>query len=379
MADHTPNEFSEAGFLTRLRHWRDIMPWLSLADCLSPATSLIGIALTLVALHIGSWFNFFLERGVEGHLEHTIPAAAYYPPAVKPVISANALPQELDLLAVPSVIDAQAYLVSPLRAVASDPPGTKVFLIRAMQQYILFVVWMFPAGYIMRRTALKVSQREQMSSRETIALIWQRKASFLAAPTLTLGVAMLCLLCFLILGWVDRVPLIGSFIATVGAWIGIVLVFLCGLLLLGTMLTLPMMWASIMIEGHADGFDAASRGFEYISQRPFRWVAYLVMGTLMAIVALNLISGVFATGLVFTRSAFSLGSGAENALPWGVFTLVSEIPLAIAFNLMWSINGVAYLLLRRDANHQDMEEVWEPPRPPAKPLPELSRTPDPQQ
>ncbi|WP_417736857.1 hypothetical protein [Rosistilla oblonga] len=371
MPDILSNEFSEPGFLKRLRNWRDAMPWLVLAQCLQSATSVVALILALAALFLGSWGAFALERTIENRDYKAFPDCAALPVRVPLTGSPNLLPAELSQVRGPSVIGVQMYLTSPIRQLAVEQRDPLVFGLRLLQQFWLFAVWILPAGFVMRAAALNVAGRERMSTPDALKLVLKRFPSFLSGVALTLGFMLLCLTYFLLLGFVDRIPAVGTILATAGGLLGLPILFIAGILLFGSLLAFPLMWSSVVVEPYADGFDAASRGFEYIIQRPFRFAAYVVMVWLLSIVIANLLSGIFSCGLALASSAFGLTAAADSHLPFAVQTIAQHVPTAIAFNLFWAFSVGIYLLLRRDANHQDIEEVWEPPQPPAKPLPDL--------
>ncbi|MEZ6087637.1 MAG: hypothetical protein R3C05_06350 [Pirellulaceae bacterium] len=292
-----------------------------------------------------------------------------------PTVGIPLLPSELSNVQVPSFAGVFLYMTSPVRALCESKVDGTVFAIRWAQQFWLFAVWIFPAGYVMRLSALSVAGRERMGTLETWKMVFQRYASFLSGTLLTFGFALLCLSYFLILGWIDRIPTIGHLLAIVGSIVGLPVLFIAGVLLFGTLLSFPLMWSSVVVESYADGFDAASRGFEYVIQRPFRFAAYVIMVTLLTIVIANFASGVTSIGLAFVNNAFAAGTSSGKGLPTGIESLVRMIPVALAFNLFWAFAAGIYLLLRRDANHQDVEDVWEPALPAGDPLPELNITP----
>lgn len=371
MPDILSNEFSEPGFLKRLRNWRDAMPWLVLAQCLQSATSVVAMILSLAALFAGSWGAFALERTIENRDYPAVPDCAAIPIRVPLTGNVRLLPAELLQVRGPSLVGVHLYLTSPIRQLAAEQHDPWVFALRLLQQFWMFAVWILPAGYVMRGAALNVAGRERMSTPDTFKLVCKRTPSFLSGLALTIGFALICLTYFVLLGLVDRIPMVGSALAIAGGLLGLPLLFIAGILVFGSILTFPLMWGSVVAEPYADGFDAASRGFEYVIQRPFRFAAYVVMVWLLSIVVINLVSGIFTTGLGLANFAFELTSAGEAGLPRVVQIIAQHVPTAIAFNLFWAFSAGIYLLLRRDANHQDIEEVWEPPQPPAKPLPDL--------
>ncbi len=147
--------------------------------------------------------------------------------------------------------------------------------------------------------------------------------------------------------------------------------------LIGTTLGLLFVPCVLMTE-NSDAFDALSRSYAYVIQRPLRFVFYLlpacVLGAL-GFVAIKILT--VLTVYIFTElSAFSLAEHSTQqagvaiglfieALKWVVFAYV-----AVYFISM--IQGM-YLLLRRDVDAEELEVVYlsETPSIPAPKLPEL--------
>lgn len=373
MTDILSSDFSEPGFLKRLRNWRDAMPWLAMGDCLAPATSTVAMLLSMIALLLGGFGVFSFEWLLRDYTLESIPAAAQFPSALPP--SKISLLSS-DLVDTPVFISVLEYLTGPVRLAPNRENMTACF-VRIMQQLFLIAIWIIPAGYTMRQTALAIAGRERMATLDAIKMVSSRFLSFLSGPMLTLGVAIFLSTFFLILGLSDRIPYVGQAISNVGGLLGIPIALLIGLLGFGTFITFPLMWASIVSESYSDGFDSASRGFEYVIQRPFRFVAYIAIAVVLSTVAFRLVSSLVFVGTALAQLSFSTATTAPKGLPTVVVVVLQTIPIAFAFNLFWAFSTGIYLLLRRDANHQEIEDVWEPERPQAKPLPEVGNKPPP--
>jgi hypothetical protein len=51
--------------------------------------------------------------------------------------------------------------------------------------------------------------------------------------------------------------------------------------------------------------------------------------------------------------------------------VLAAIPTIVCYAAGWCLVSWLYLLLRRSANNQEIEDVWEQPRPSPSPLPTL--------
>ena len=134
MTDVLSTDFSEPGFLKRLRNWRDAMPWLVLGECLGPAMSIVAIVFSVIALHLGAWGVFALERTLADRFELRIPEAAVYPPELRDSFSPNLLPADSQRIAPRSVVSVHSYVTSPLRLMSQPENTLTVLLIRLAQR-----------------------------------------------------------------------------------------------------------------------------------------------------------------------------------------------------------------------------------------------------
>ncbi len=59
--------------------------------------------------------------------------------------------------------------------------------------------------------------------------------------------------------------------------------FFMSLLLVGVLLGWPLMWATISVEG-TDSFDALSRTYAYVFQKPLRYAAYIAIAVIIGLI-----------------------------------------------------------------------------------------------
>ena len=81
------------------------------------------------------------------------------------------------------------------------------------------------------------------------------------------------------------------------------------LLLLGLIFGWPLMWATISTEG-TDSFDALSRTYAYVFQRPLRYLFYAVVAALLGWLGWLLVENFAAAVVWLALWAASWGSGA---------------------------------------------------------------------
>jgi hypothetical protein len=82
---------------------------------------------------------------------------------------------------------------------------------------------------------------------------------------------------------------------------------LMAILLIGAMVGWPLMWATVGVEG-TDAFDALSRSYAYVYQRPLRMLWYVLFAAVLAAVSMFIVK-------LFATSAIALGNWSVS---WGL-------------------------------------------------------------
>lgn len=164
------------------------------------------------------------------------------------------------------------------------------------------------------------------------------------------------------------------------AWI---VALLCGaivaILAVGLAFGWPLMWATSAVE-RTDAFDAISRGFAYLYQRPLHLLFYVIVASLIGVLAQVAVSAAVAATTTATEWSVALGAGQGHTSELGFdhqgvsgdVDSVGEIgaggiqfwtgvvqgaatyfPLAY----FWPAVTAIYLLLRRHIDGTEMTEV----------------------
>lgn len=302
----------EAGLLQRLRTWRDVLPPLILFQSLRVCGSPIYVAMSLVTVI-----------------------------AISAILSGG----EVDsVVAYPKFANRLVF-----HSVRAD--GRDLVLI-----LVAFVVGILPAAATMRSGAIYAAQRDAEPIMAGLRLVRSRAISML----LVLLLPMVCVLGLLApvaaLALADRVPGIGDAIAELlGALIS-PLVIVIGLIGAGSIVAIPLGWASLSIEKRNDPFDALSRGYEYLYRRPVQLAFYLVINVLTAQFLGWMANWVAYTADGLSSLVYRLGSGGES-LPIAIRVVLAHLPLAVTMTAFFAVLGAVYLLLRKDANEQEIEEI----------------------
>jgi len=148
------------------------------------------------------------------------------------------------------------------------------------------------------------------------------------------------------------------------------------ILALGVAAGWPLMVATVGVE-RGDSFQAISTAFSYLYQRPLHYAFYALVALVVAVPALA-VAGLFADlSGAFAIWATSFGMGHERtaellrglavtpagAEPWGVRAIgfwirgVEALLSSFGWGYFWAIATAAYVLLRRDVDGTELDEV----------------------
>jgi hypothetical protein len=237
------------------------------------------------------------------------------------------------------------------------------------------MVWAFFGAAICRTAAVQLAANEQVGCMAALRFAFRKWPSFVAAPLLPVGGVMVITLFIMILGWIMRAD---SLIVLGGCVWPFVLVggFIMTLLLLGLLFGWPLMWATISTEG-TDSFDALSRSYAYTFQRPLHFLFYAAVAAFLGWLGWILVQN-FAAGIVWMSYWAAgwgcgsdqinsiLGQGTElSGLGWfgaGMIRFfagcVKLLAVGFLFSYFWTASSSIYLLLRRDVDATEMDEVY---------------------
>ena len=258
-------------------------------------------------------------------------------------------------------------------------------------------VWSFFGAAISRIAAVQLACDERVGWMAALRFARVKWLSYFGAPVFPIiGVAAAGLFVFvfgLLLNFNFGVLAVGLFL-----W---PLFLLCGLvmavLLLGLIFGWPLMWGTISVEG-TDNFDALSRSYNYVFQRPLHYLFYAlvaaVFGALGWVLVQNFAGGV--VGLTYQTAGWGAGAdedaektaeGDQDSVPrivsivnhsdkldhsdklGGMGTAGARIIhfwagcvklLAVGFiySYFWTASTAVYLLLRRDVDDTELDDVF---------------------
>ena len=373
--------------------WSDLCPWTSIFKTLPIAASVTVLALALLGVvltPIGWMLSESLCIGQEMRSDTALMEMA----------EINRSPYRGVFLATTQHTDSIDFMGLHL----SGPRNVFQQLVRPFQYlfdgqfsfwpflYLLIgcvwslFVWSFVGLGITRVCLLKLTRNENAGLDDAFDFAiekWMTAAAAVGIPLL--AVAALCVpagLIGLLMGFNFGVLIAGilwPLLLVIGSAIG--------LLLLGLMFGFPLMISSVGCESQ-NAFDAMTRAYAYTFQRPVHYLFYcliaivfgglcwMVVATLTdSIVNLSFWSSSWGANLsgdrievirglpidsieptVATDDSWSLDAGRTMIELWN--SLFRTLSAAFIYGLFWCMASAIYLLLRKDADETEMDEIY---------------------
>ncbi len=273
------------------------------------------------------------------------------------------------------------------------------------------IIWAYFGGAICRVAALHATREERIGFREALAFANQKFLSFLAAPLMPVAILLMFAVFLYLGGLMGAIPAVGEILAGILFFLALTGGFIMAFVTIGAVAGYALTFPTIAVEG-SDAFDALSRSFSYIYQRPWRSAFYgllsLAYGAICLVFVKFLARIMLCAVHLFVGLSMNLGSpyvadsaaGASADVPkldamwqgpsltgetafWGRFEdqqlahvsafgrfwfclwIFSVVGLVGAFvvSFYYSSSTLIYLLLRREVDATDLEEVQldEPP------------------
>lgn len=243
------------------------------------------------------------------------------------------------------------------------------------------ITWSFFGAAICRMAAMKYTRDERVELAHAVQFARQRLGSYLGTYCIPLFVVAALAIPVALLGLIMRYDF-GVILGGI-AWFAVIgIAFLMVLLLIGLLLGWPLMWAAIACEG-TDAFDVMSRGIAYVFQKPFRYLGYIVFVAIVGTVGWLVVWGVSEGLIKMAEWSMSLGAGRDRAQAitqvamgapadhWTVTTGASIIGFwngtirtfaaAFAYSFFFTALTGIYLVLRRDVDHVELDQVYVEP------------------
>ena len=235
------------------------------------------------------------------------------------------------------------------------------------------IIWGYFGAIISRLVAVKLTQDETISLKAAGGFARKRCCSYMAAPLLPLLGVFGLGIPIAGLGLISHFD-VGIFVAGLLWPLVLCVGFLMAVLLLGLIFGWPLMFSTISTEG-TDAFDAISRSYAYVFQRPFHYLFYTILITIIGGLGSLVLHGIMNLLVHATTWAFAWGLDPERKIvlfagdlnssfgDWGYHlilfwqgflqTLLTSFAVAFLFSGMTAV----YLLLRRHVDGVELDEV----------------------
>jgi hypothetical protein len=255
-------------------------------------------------------------------------------------------------------------------------------------------VWALVGGMITRIAAISLARGEQIAWGKAQKFAMNKYLAYCASPLLPIVGALLITLLIAIFSLLMRIPYVGIPLMAL-AWIPLLVGgMLIAILLLGLVVSWPLMWATISCEG-TDSFDALGRSYGYLFGRPLQYLGYALVAFVLGSLGYYVVD-LFAEWIVkSTFWAVSWGAGSARLEQFFMMlgpgspddvpvidaraaqlidffnSCVRTIPTAFIFSYFWNATVMVYLLLRRDEDQTEIDEVYLEEEPESYGLPPL--------
>jgi hypothetical protein len=365
----------EVGVVRRIV-WREILPWLMIFRAFRLSVSLpmlslatIGWLLTPLGSQIAS--KVFLGNSDVATTEFATPLNDFFSADE----SLQAIPGFSALTSTPNpVVNVYQHFTDPFVQLFDRSNTIRETAYHVFRGLWSIAVWAFFAGAITRIATVQLGREERVDLRTAIVYATRQYGWSFVAPLFPLFGVFLASLPLIVLGFVMRAD-VGMIVAGVVWPLALLGGLIMSILLLGLLVGWPLMWPTISSEEHGDAFEAFSRSFSYVFQRPLQYIFYMSLAALIGALGWVLVSHVSEAVIELTYYGTSWGATNERVelIPFGEYTgtlgtgvglirwfdgLVRIIAMAFNFSYFFCVLTAIYLVLRRDVDKTDFDEVF---------------------
>jgi hypothetical protein len=272
-------------------------------------------------------------------------------------------------------------------------------------------IWALFGGAITRMAAVQIARKEKIGMGEALRFTLARWVSFFSAPLFPLLFILVLVVLAIVFGLFHLIPVFGDVVVDGLGWPLILLAGLVMAVVLVGLVGWPMMYATISAEG-SDSFDALSRSYSYVYQSPWHYLWYTLVALAYGMVVVFfvgfmgslivylgewavrqtpfakkvdrdpaflfvyaptsygwrdlLLQGTDAevNGVVSEKALHSYVGTFQPYNKWGAFLVAVWVYLfflmilGFAYSYFWTAGTIIYLLMRRDVDDTEVDEVY---------------------
>ena len=297
-----------------------------------------------------------------------------------------------------------------------------IWLLKMHYVYALFfgpavlAIWSLAGGGISRAAIVQFAKDERIGIREALRFAAGRFWGFFFAPIVSFAFILAFGLLLIAAGLVGSIPFVGDILVGVLWFLALVAGLAIAFITIG-LLAGGSIFAPVVAAEGSDAFDAISRGFVYVYSRPWKSILYgvtlVIYGSLcylflrfFVFLMLSATHAFVGAGMLASRpesgpglrkldvvwQAPTFADLRPHTLDWqmlGVGEVVLFFFIAVWTYLVWGVlqswlisfyfsgSSMAYLLLRKDVDAIDIEEIYAEEEPEPETLADAAAAPAP--
>ena len=382
--------------------WQSVLPWTLIFRTVPLAGGFSVVSLGALGVLL-SWLGWSLGGFVLGinderleTLPHLAAIEAQHASVTSPAVT---LPKDRKLSELPrdGVTRVIGYYWSPAVGVLRVPEERGLVTFAYLSWGLLWslAVWSWTGGAIARIAVVRLGRDEGMGIKSALLFSTRRFPAFF--PLYPLALLVLLALLGILPGLLVRLDWGAGFVSVF--WLlGLAVSMIFTIVILGVLVGWPLMVVTTAAEG-TDSLDGLARGFAYSFQRPINYALYLIVSICFSILCVAVAALVANLVLDLTYWSMSWGAGGERIatlrphlmdpaseilagettsgslkFAQGAFQfwdgLLGVLLNGFAFGLFWCLYSAIYLLLRRDVDETEVDEVFIDDE--EQPLPDLT-------
>jgi hypothetical protein len=266
------------------------------------------------------------------------------------------------------------FLNQPLREGLAQEVNLKKVICLIFCGLWSLATWAFFGAAICRIASVQLATSERVSWSSALRHACTKYVAYFSAPIMPLVGVTLAALPVLVLGFIMYLGL-GVFLVALIWPLLLIAGLIMTLLLMGLFFGWPLMWGTISTEG-TDSFDALSRSYAYVFQRPLHYLFYAIVAAVFGWLGWLLVQN-FASGIIwmtYWSASWGAGDAQINAVmqrgdigaiggagAWLIHLwtgCVKLLAVSYLFSYFWTASVAIYFLLRRTVDATEMDEVF---------------------
>jgi len=375
--------------------WREVLPWLIIFRAfrisISPPVLLLATAGWLLT-PLGSWLaeRLFLGDSPAVHANWLPPLAGV---SFNVTDVADVRWSEVLFHSNPVVQTYRRLLLDPCLGILSRGASVRQTAYHVFCGLWNIAVWSLFGVAIIRMAALRLGREERATLGQALRFAVAHYSWSALAPLFPLLGVVFATVALAVLGLLMWIADFGVLLAALVWPLALVGGLAMTMLLLGLLAGWPLMWPTIASEQYGDAFEAFSRSFSYAFQRPLQYLFYILLAVFLGSLGWVLVWAVSESVVQLPQWAAAWGAGSErigeiiHGEPEGVLgvgagllaffnAVIRLIAVAFQFSYFFCVATAIYLVLRRDLDQTDFDEVFVEDEGGSYSLPPLQTSPD---